>query len=399
MSTGPTYRDLLRTPRIIHSFLPSIVGRLSLATSGLALVLLLEEATGSFTIAGAVTAALGIANVFATPWRSRLIDRHGQLRVLSALGAVHAVSLVALGLIADVAVPSLLALAILAGASSPPFGATMRVVWSAAVPSGPGRTRAYSLDAVAEEVTFAAGPLMAAILAATAGPFAALLLSAACMILGTTVFVLSSLSREQHGSRRSSAASERAANPLRAPGFPPVVLVMVVPGLILGAIELAAPALSVEASAPVLAGVLLALFAGASAVGGLVYGRLLTGRPLIQQLIALIIVLLVVTGATGAIGGTFAAVIGFTLGGLCLAPILVVGYLSADALTHAQVRTEANSWINTAVNLGAALGALIFGSFSDASSPAWALTATAVMAAVLLVVATPFLSRRSDVDE
>jgi hypothetical protein len=64
-----SYRAVLRTPQIARSFLPSIVGRLSLATSGLALVLLLEQSTGSFALAGAITAVLGIANVVATPLR------------------------------------------------------------------------------------------------------------------------------------------------------------------------------------------------------------------------------------------------------------------------------------------------------------------------------------------
>ncbi|MFC5788767.1 hypothetical protein EDM22_08650 [Agromyces tardus] len=99
MSTEPlSYRAVLRTPHVTRSFLSSIVGRLSLATSGLALVLLLQRATGSFAIAGGVTAALGIANVVATPWRARLIDRRGQAVVLSALSLAHAASLVAIGL-------------------------------------------------------------------------------------------------------------------------------------------------------------------------------------------------------------------------------------------------------------------------------------------------------------
>ena len=72
-----SYLTVLREPHVVRSFIPSIIGRLSLATSGLALVLLLEQSTGSFAIAGIVTAALGIANVVVTPWRARLIDHRG----------------------------------------------------------------------------------------------------------------------------------------------------------------------------------------------------------------------------------------------------------------------------------------------------------------------------------
>lgn len=389
----PSYGVVLRTPGIRPAFVPSIIGRLSLATSGLALVFLLEQATGSFAVAGAITAALGLANVIATPWRSRLIDRFGQLRVLSALGGVHAVSLIALALLPLAPLPALLVLAVVAGASSPPFGATMRVVWSSALPAGPLRTRGFSIDAVAEEITFAVGPLAAAALVAASGPFAALILSAVCVSVGSTLFVLSGRSRAELGSRHLDHLEQAAVTPLRTRGFTPVVLVMTAPGLILGAVELAAPALAVDADAPALAGVLLALFAGASALGGLLFGSIRLPGSLATQLLALIATLTVFAACAGAIGGVAAGLIGFALAGLCLAPILIVGYLAADDLTDARVRTEASSWINTAVNFGAAIGALVYGVITDVATPGFALAGTAVAAAVLTVLGAPLLLR------
>ncbi|SFQ17863.1 hypothetical protein [Amycolatopsis rubida] len=89
-----SYWAALRQPHVVRSFLPSVLGRSSLAMSGLALVFLLESGSGSFAAAGAVTAVPGIANVVATPWRARAVDRLGQTAVLSALGAVHTVALV-----------------------------------------------------------------------------------------------------------------------------------------------------------------------------------------------------------------------------------------------------------------------------------------------------------------
>ncbi|MDD7961930.1 MFS transporter [Microbacterium thalli] len=400
MSTPPpSYRAVLRAPGIRPAFLPSIIGRLSLATSGLALVLMLEQATGSFAVAGAITAALGIANVIATPVRARLIDRLGQLAILTALGALHTLSLIAFAVFPAAPLPVLLVLSIVAGVSSPPFGATMRVVWSDALPAGALRTRGFSLDAVAEEVTFAVGPLVAAALVALSGPVAALVLSAGCVAVGTGLFVASGLSRQQRGSHRATAdeaTSPKALTPLRSRGFVPVVLVMTAPGLILGAVELAAPALAVEAGASFLAGILLALFASASAVGGLVFGRLRLAGSHAAQLLALLGVLVVCVGVAGAVGGPIAGAVGLLIGGLCLAPLLIVGYLSADELTDPRVRTEASSWINTAVNLGAAVGALVFGVITDAAGPGWALGATALTAAVVGLAVAPLLVRRND---
>lgn len=391
-----SYRAVLRTSHIARSFFPSIIGRLSLATSGLALVLLLEQSTGSFAVAGMVTAALGIANVVATPWRARLIDRHGQTGALLALGLGHAAALVVLGLASAGGLLALLLIAGIAGATSPPFGAVMRVLWSSALPVGSRRTRGFSLDAVAEELTFAVGPLAAALFAVIVDPLASLLLSAGCVAIGSVLFVSSPLSRQQLGSLiAAGSGSQPAQSPFRSRGFAPVVFAMIVPGIILGCIEIAAPAIADTESNTVLAGVLLALFAGASALGGLLYGRVQARPALERQLLALALALLVVSTITGLAGGTIAAVIGFTLSGLFLAPVLIVGYLAADLRSDPRVRTEASSWINTALNLGAAVGAGIFGVLTDAAGPGFALALSAAGAGVVLTACTPALLRTS----
>lgn len=396
MSTDrPSYRAVLRTPRILRSFLPSILGRLSLATSGLALVLLLEQSTGSFAVAGAVTGVLGIANVLATPWRARIIDRRGQTIPLSVLSAAHAITLIAFGLFPNAPLSLLLVIGIAAGASSPPFGATMRVLWSEALPAGPLRARGFSLDAIAEEVTFAIGPLAAALLAALFDPLASLMLSAGAVAAGTLLFVMSPLSCSQHGSARDASVhrAPAAVTPMRARGFPVIVGAIVAPGIVLGAIEIAAPAIAAAAGSTPLSGALLALFAGGSAVGGLVYGRIRWRWRLERQLLVLIAVSLAVAAVTGVIGGVAAAVIGFTICGSLLAPVMIVGYLSADARTDAHVRTEASSWINTAVNFGAAIGAVVFGALTDVAGPEPALAWTALTAGLIAIACAPPLIR------
>ncbi|WP_448006842.1 MFS transporter [Agromyces bauzanensis] len=394
MSTDQlSYRAVLRTQHVARSFLPSIIGRLSLATSGLALVFLLERSTGSFAIAGVVIATLGMANVVATAWRARLIDRRGQTVVLTALSLAHAASLVALGLTANAELPILLCLSVIAGASSPPFATTMRVLWSAALPPGGMRTRGLSLDAVAGEVTYAVGPLATALLAVTVDPLASLLLSAGCVAVGAALFVTSPLSRRQRGSNSAEHAEPVTLSPLRTRGFPAVVFAMIAPGMVLGCMDIAAPAVADAESNTLLSGVLLALFAGASAAGGLLYGSMQVRAVLERQLLVLTPVLLLITAATGLVGGTIAALIGFALSGLCLAPALIAGYLAANARADHSVRTEANGWMDTAVQFGAALGAAVFGALTDAAAPGHALVISIVIPGVTIAICAPFLLR------
>ncbi|WP_238604165.1 MFS transporter [Amycolatopsis sp. Poz14] len=383
----PSYWTALRQPHVVRSFLPSILGRSSLAMSGLALVFLLESGSGSFAAAGAVTATLGIANVVATPWRARAVDRFGQATVLSTLGAVHTMALVVFAMDPGAPLPFLLGLGAVAGLSLPPFGSTMRVVWSAALASGPLRTRGLSLDAVAEELIFAVGPLTSAILTALADPALALYVSASLVATGSGLFVLSPLSRQQRGHRTKRTAE--APKPLRSPGFLPVVVAIMAPGIILGAVEIVAPAVGAAEGSAVLPGVVLALFAGASALGGLLYGRLNPRMSVERQLLVLGTALIGVSATAGLIGSTPVLVVGIGIAGGFIAPLLIVGYLAADARTDPTVRTEASSWINTAVNLGAAAGSGLLGATTETTAPGTALAICTAAAAVVLLVSAP----------
>ncbi|GAB3368399.1 putative MFS family arabinose efflux permease [Amycolatopsis echigonensis] len=382
-----SYWAALRQPHVVRSFLPSILGRSSLAMSGLALVLLLESGRGSFAAAGAVTAVLGTANVVATPWRARAVDRFGQTAILSVLGALHTIALIVFAANPDAPLLFLLCLGTVAGLSIPPFGSTMRVVWSAALASGPLRTRGLSLDAVAEELIFAVGPLTSAILTALADPTLALYVSAGSVAAGSGLFVLSPLSRQQRGHRAKTLA--KTSKPLRSPGFLPVLIAILAPGIILGAVEIVAPAMGAAEGSAVLPGVVLALFAGTSALGGLLYGRLNPRWSAERQLLILGAALVGISATAGLIGSTPVLVIGIGAAGGFIAPLLIVGYLAADARTDPSARTEASSWINTAVNLGAAAGSGLLGAATETTAPGTALAICTAAAAFVLLVSVP----------
>ncbi|TFD28814.1 hypothetical protein [Cryobacterium lyxosi] len=83
---------------------------------------------------------------------------------------------------------------------------------------------------------------------------------------------------------------------------------------------------------------------------------------------------------------------------LFLAPSLVTGYLLADDVTAPEVRTEASSWINTAVNAGAAVAAVMVGfamDAMDAMEPRLGFIIGAAVSFILLVAATVPILRNS----
>lgn len=373
MAERVTYLQVLRTPGAARVFLPALIGRLSLAMVGLALLLAVQDATGSFAIAGLLTGVFGFANVVASPWRARFVDRWGQRRVLNLLALVHAGSLCLMAYLLSLGVESVFPLALAAaacGVSTPPLGASMRVLWASVTPPGPVRTRAYSVDAVAEELTFTTGPVVIAAVIAASSPLAGLVVSAAAVVTGTFGMTSGAVSGKQRGTPHRLPPQDK---PLRQRGFLPILLLILGAGVVLGTIEVAVPAYADRENSVALAGWLLSAFAAGSAAGGLLYGRHTWRSSLRSRLIALCILLALGAILLALVSSTPAMVAVLIAAGLFLAPSLITGYLAADSVTAPAAHTEASSWINTSVNLGAAVSASVAGVLIDQHSPEAAL--------------------------
>ncbi|MCW2584986.1 MAG: putative transporter, partial [Frankiales bacterium] len=77
MSVFRRYGEVLAPPGVAAAVVASVFGRLSLGMTGLALLLLVREATGSYAAAGAVSASYAVAFAVGAPSRARAADRTG----------------------------------------------------------------------------------------------------------------------------------------------------------------------------------------------------------------------------------------------------------------------------------------------------------------------------------
>ena len=94
------YAMLLALTGARRPVIASAVGSMPIGMFGLAILLLAQDATGSFAVAGRVVGAFGIGNALGAVAHGRLMDRLGQTRVLRAAAVIHVVGLVALVLAA-----------------------------------------------------------------------------------------------------------------------------------------------------------------------------------------------------------------------------------------------------------------------------------------------------------
>jgi predicted MFS family arabinose efflux permease len=324
--------------------------------------------------------------VIAAPFRARFVDRRGQrlgLRLL-ALGYAAGVAALVLAATLGATATALVACAAAAGASAPPVGAAMRMRWRLLV-AGPGQVAsAYSLDATSEEAIYTLGPVVVGLAMAVTIPQAGLAASAALALAGCFLMTTAATSPPPG----ALPAVPRTARPrlLGVPGFAPALLVTGATGAVVGGVDVIVPAqLSPDDT---LAGVLLGALALGSGIGGLAYGTRAWPWPVRTRLLGLAAAMSAACAVLAALPSAILLAAGLVITGLALAPAMVSGYLLADTLTDDGTRLEASTWVNTAVNAGAAASSAFIGLVLDRSTPAWAYCATSLLAASLILLGT-----------
>jgi predicted MFS family arabinose efflux permease len=381
-----SYRAVLSLPGARRSFTAASLGRLAYGTVGLSLLLVVHQATGSFAAAGAASGCYALGTLTG-PAKARLADRYGQRRVLPALGAGSAAALVAMAVLdraGDRNPAGYIAAAGLAGAAGPVLGAAMRALWAVIAVGPDNLRRAYGLDTATEEVLFTLGPLLAGALVALDGPVLALTVTAVLLLTGSVALAASRTVTAPTVPRRR----HRLAGPLRRPGFPVLLAVVLTTSLGLGAIDVTIAARAVQDHNAAAAGYVLAALGLGSALGGLLWGKLrVPVRPSVQMAGLLLMMAAGVAGSVIA-PDLFALGVVMALTGTAIAPVLVLSYLSADRLNGQLGGSEATTWINTAGNAGTAAGYALTGLAVDrvGSGPPMLAGAAVLLSTIVIVL-------------
>ncbi|SHH94819.1 MFS transporter [Streptomyces sp. 3214.6] len=389
----PSYAVVLRVPHARRTFAAALTGRLSYGIVPLSVMLAVTRSSGSYPVAGTVMALFGATVVFLSPARAALVDRYGPRRALVPMTAAYLAMLALLtaAVARPDATPVLGVLAAAAGACVPPLGPTMRAVWGRLAPDRALLQRAYSLDGVAEELLFVAGPLLVGVLVGFAPPAAGIVFGAALMAGGTAGFVSSPAVRHVRPGK-AEAAVRRGGGGLRGLGRPVVAVAGV--GLALGVVDLLVVAFAERHGAGSggagVAWVLAALSAG-SAVGGLLNGAVAWRTAPGMRLPLLTAGLGVTLCGAGLAPGLGTLAVAVAVAGFFVSPALTTAYLIADECAAPEARVRAGAWINTAVNAGSTAGTAVAGALAGRLPVGVCFAVTG--AAVLLTAALTSTSR------
>ncbi len=364
------YSTLLAQPALRSAIAASVLGRLPIGITGLAILMLAQDTTGSFGTGGAVAACYVAGLAVVAPLLGRLIDRYGPRTIL--LSCAFAFPCALAGLVTALCAPAPMwlafTLAAATGACFPPITVCMRTFFKQRLQEQTLLATAYSLESVLIELIFILGPLLVAVFVALASPAAAVLFAAACGCAGTLLFQRSQALRHWRIEARGRAS---LFGPLAEPGFLPLLVVIVCYASAFGLVEIGTTAYATEAGESALAGVLLGIMSIGSAAGGLVYGSRSWRLPLARQFSLMLGLMGLGVAPLALLSVSWAFGLWCLAAGITMAPALIMQSMLVAGNSRPEHSTEAFTWSSTGLLAGVGAGLTLGGALLEhAKSPA-----------------------------
>ncbi|MGW8687482.1 MFS transporter [Streptomyces sp. NPDC055817] len=378
------YGSLLRTPGATTFLLTAALGRVGIAMTGLSLLWLLHTRTGSYGTAGLATAGFAIAEALIGPQLARLIDRHGQTRVLPLSLLAHGTAIA--GVLASTTPATAIASATCAGAAIPPLGALTAARWAHLLRGQ--RTdelpTAFSLESLANATAFLLGPVLATALGASGHTVPATALAAVLVLGGGGALATQHRTAPQPARERTEHTHPERR--LLRPDFLLLATLNLAIGLYFGTMAVSVSAFATEHGIPEAAAPIIAASSLSGLLSGWLYGLRKHRAPAHLQLIIATAYLtgtaLLLPLASSAIWLGAAVIVTEA----AVPPTLTLLNVLTEKSVHPTVLTQAFTWNNSTSAAGSALAAFFAGRTADSlgASAAFALAPMAGLALLTL---------------
>ncbi|HSV37192.1 MAG TPA: MFS transporter [Nocardioidaceae bacterium] len=379
-----TYRRVLGLPGAFAMSLSGLVARLPISMISLGLVVLISGETGSYSLAGAVTASYIVASAVCSIFLARLMDQFGQAAVILVSLMVSMVALVLTMVAVEEhwASPAAHLLAAVSGATLPLVGSAVRARWSHLVSDKALLQTAFAVEAVIDEVVFVLGPTLVTLLATGVHPLAGLTAAIVAAVTGTLAFV-SLRSTEPPPSGRHERGH---AEPMGWTALAPLAVAAACMGILFGGCEVATVAFADEHHHKAIAGPLLAIWSLGSLLSGVAVGLIrwkASNATRFQRALLALGTLLV---PLPFIDNFWLLAAALFLAGWCISPGLIAAVsMIAETVPRARL-TEGMAVFSTGLMAGVAPGAAIAGWVVDrhgASASYWVPVAAGFIGAAL----------------
>ncbi|MGW7412303.1 MFS transporter [Streptomyces sp. NPDC054863] len=376
------YRAIFAAPGSKGFSAAGLLGRMPLSMMGIGIVTMISQLTGRYGLAGALAATLAMSAAVFGPQISRLVDRHGQGRVLRPATLVAAVAVAGLLVCAQQGAPDWALFVFAAGAGTvPSVGSMVRARWAAIYRGSPRDLHtAYSFESIADEVCFIFGPIVSIGLSTAWFPEAGPLVAGVFLLVG--VFWLTS-QRATEPAPHPRRPGGNGGSALKSAGLQVLVATFVATGAVFGSVDVVTVAFAEEQGHKAAASLVLAAYAAGSCLAGAVFGLLhLKGSPTKRWLLGVCAMAVSMIPLQLAGNLPFLAVALF-VAGLSVAPTMVTTMALVEQHVPRTKLTEGMTWTSTGLAVGVSLGS---------SAAGWAVDGMGADAAYVVPVASGALA-------
>jgi MFS family permease len=383
------YQQVLSDHRAVAFSLAGFVARLPMSMTGIGIVLLVSLTTGSFGLAGLLTAATTLTAAVLAPFWGRATDRVGQARVLLLTVLINVVSVALLVTAIELAWPLAVSLAAASGVGigSSLAGSAVRARWTLRLNGSSLLHTAFALEAMLDEVVFIIGPVLVTFLATALHPTLGVSVSAFIGLIGAVALAL------QHSTQppiRSISRDHAGWSRLPRRVLVPLAIASSALGMVFGGMEVNIVAFAKEAGALPYAGLILIAWSFGSLVAGAVTGAIIwqasPARRFRLGATMLALSLLPLPFVSHPVGLALLLI----LSGLAIAPTLIASIAVIQSAVDQSRLTEALAWNSTGMVAGVAVGAAAVGYVIDSSGAQAGFVAVAT-AGLLLTLSALFV--------
>lgn len=259
------YSQVLSNRSGQYLLISSFPARLAYGMISLSIFFKVQQTTGSIAAAGLATGINGITGATTAGLRGSIIDRFGMKIPLRILAPGYALLILLFS--TGTSKTELVVFAGMLGLSAPPINLSVRPLWKVTVPQDQIRS-AYAIDTAVMNSVGVFGPLLATTLALNSSPEVALRMCSVLIFIGGAALSLSPQLKRWKPEKKTS--NDLAV--WRTPAMRLLMLEGVFIGLGWGAFDIAIPAFTTLESIPQRTGVIFAIMAAGTVIGGLVAG-------------------------------------------------------------------------------------------------------------------------------
>lgn len=364
-----SYKSLFAEPGRAWFLTATAIGRTPSAMKALSCILLVQQITGSYGMAGLVGATQTLVAAILAPVLARLIDVRGERGILLWAMMAHIIGVVVLIATAysDLPSASMLIGAAIIGGSSVQFGSLSRARWVRALGRGRALERAYALESMIDEAGFVVGPMLVVPLCIQVHPTAGILASMLMTIWGTLMLLRQPTSAEsvRMSTPLAQGHTGSGTSVVRVPAVQLIIASLLFMGALFGAAEIVIVAFAEHLGNANAASYVAAIFAIGSLLGAVFYGaRQWPGSTPMKIFVTFwwiglgtIPILLAPDIPTMALA--------VFVTGLAISPGMIVANLFVEQIAPPDKLTEAFAWLGSAMATGAAFGSIAAGYLVD----------------------------------